>query len=146
MDVAEELLDVDHTVDRAYVERRLKDWRARVDRLYADIEAWLPATWSMADGHGVPILEDLMLKFGVPQQTVPAKILLRKGRQAGRIEPRGLWIIGANGRVDLILPDRHSIIVDRAESFEHPRWTIMPLRDRLRREPLSAESLKASLV
>ncbi len=42
MDVAEELLDLDHTVDRAYVERRLDDWFGRVDRLYADIESWLP--------------------------------------------------------------------------------------------------------
>lgn len=145
MDVADELLDIDHTIDRAYVERRLDDWRTRIDRLYGDIESWLPANWSMASGAGVSIREDLMLRFAVAEQTLPTKTLLRSGVRAGRIEPRGLWIIGANGRLDLISTTHHSIIVDRAESFERPQWIIMPLRDRLRREPLTADSLKARL-
>ena len=100
----------------------------------------------MAEGGTVPINEDLMLRHDVARQTLPMKALLRSGRAAGRLEPRGLWIIGANGRLDLISPTRHSIIVDRAESFERPQGIIMPLRDRLKREPLTADSLEAGLA
>lgn len=145
MDVAEELLDVDRTIDRSYVERRLDDWRARVGALYADIAGWLPPELSLAEGVKVPILEDLMSRFEVPQQAIPSKVLLKRGTLVGRIEPRGLWIVGANGRVDLILPDHHSIIVDRAQSFDLPEWVIMPLRDRLDRKPLSIATFRASL-
>ena len=130
MDVAEELLDVDHTVDRAYVERRLQDWRARLDRLYADIATWLPPDWSMAEGGRVSIHEDLMLRHDVAPQTLPSKTLKRAGMPAGRIQPRGLWIIGANGRVDIILPAAHYIVVDRAESFETSNWQIAPIMAR----------------
>ena len=130
MDVAEELLDVDHTVDRAYVERRLDDWRARIDRLYADIAGWLPAGWSMAVGGEVLIHEDLMMRFGVPAQALPSKNMYQHGEMAGRIEPRGLWIIGANGRIDIILGDRHYLIIDRAESFERPNWRVSSITAR----------------
>lgn len=130
MDVAEELLDVDRTIDRRYIERRLDDWRARLDRLYGDIETWLPEGWSMRDGDAVPIHEDLMTKFDVLPQTVASKDLSLRGERAGRIEPRGLWIIGANGRVDIILVDRHYLLIDRAESFEKPDWQVSSIRER----------------
>ena len=45
MDVAEELLDEAGTVDRAYVEQRLEDWYSRLDRLYGDVDHWLPEGW-----------------------------------------------------------------------------------------------------
>ena len=145
MDVAEELIDSDERVDRDYVERRLDDWRQRLDSIYASIGGWLPPAWSIVDGGSVTIHEELMEKYDVAERRLPAKALLRDGRPAGRLLPRGLWIIGANGRLDLILSARHSIIVDRAQSFERPQWTIMPLRDRLDSRPLTAETLKAGL-
>ena len=141
MDVAEELLDIDHTIDRAYVERRLDDWRRRIDGLYGDIEAWLPADWSMAAGGEVPIHEDLMLRFDVAQQTLPMKTLLRSGQNVGRIEPRGLWIIGANGRVDIKLPNAHYLVVDRSESFEESNWQVASITARRDQSRLTRDSL-----
>lgn len=146
MDVAEELLDVDHTIDRAYVERRLDDWRMRVGNLYADIRAWLPAAWSMVDGPAVPILEDLMLRFDVPQQMIPTKTLLRDGTKAGRLEPRGLWIIGANGRVDIVLPNAHYIVVDRTDSFEAPNWQVASILARREQRPLNRDLVQQIFV
>lgn len=146
MDVAEELIDSDDRVDRRYVERRLDDWCRRLDALYASIGGWLPSDWSIADGESVSLREELMEKHGIPERRLPSKVLLKDGQAAGRLLPRGLWIIGANGRLDLILPARHSIIVDRAQSFDRPEWTIMPLRDRLKTRPLTADSFKAGLA
>lgn len=145
MDVAEELIDSEDRIDRRYVERRLDDWVQRLEALYASISGWLPSVWSIADGESVPIHEELMERYDVPERRLPSKALLKDGQRAGRLLPRGLWIIGANGRLDLILPSRHSIIVDRAQSFEQPQWTIMPLRDRLKTQPLTEESFMAGL-
>ncbi len=127
MDVTEELLDLDHTIDRAYVQRRLEDWSHRLLNLYADIENWLPIGWAGGDGGTIEINEDLMRRFDVPAQEFPIKALFHHGAPAGRIEPRGLWIVGANGRVDLILPSAHYLIVDRAESFEPSDWQVTTL-------------------
>ena len=145
MDVAEELIDADERVDRRYVERRLDDWCQRLHALYASISGWLPPGWSIVDGESVPIHEELMEKYDVPERRLPSKSLFRDRQAAGRLLPRGLWSIGANGRLDLISSTRHSIIVDRAQSFDRPQWTIMPLRDRLNTRPLAAESFKAGL-
>ena len=141
MDVAEELLDLDHTVDRSYVERRLEDWLQRLDRLYADIESWLPDGWAMADDGTVQIYEDLMQRFDVPAQTLSVKVLLRRRVPTGRVEPRGLWIIGANGRVDLILPDAHYLIIDRVDSFEPSNWQVASLLRRREQRPFDRDFL-----
>lgn len=146
MDVAEELLDLDGTVDRAYVTRRLDDWCRRVDRLYADIDGWLPDGWSMGDGGTVQIFEDLMQRFDVPARTLPVKSLFRQRILAGRVEPRGLWIIGANGRVDLILPDAHYLIVDRVDSFEPSNWQVATLMKRREQRPFNRDFLSDVLL
>ena len=49
------------------------------------------------------IYEDMMQRFDVPAQHFPIRSLLRHDDVVGRLEPRGLWIIGANGRFDLNL-------------------------------------------
>ena len=139
MDVAEEILDLDHTVDRSYVERRLEDWLRRLDRLYADIERWLPDGWVMVDDGTVQIYEDLMQRFDVPAQTLTVKGLLRHRVPTGRVEPRGLWIIGANGRVDLILPDAHYLIIDRVDSFEPSNWQVANLVRRREQRPFDRD-------
>ena len=48
--------------------------------------------------------DDLMDKFHVPVRALPLLGLEYDGVVKGRLEPRGLWIVGANGRVDLIVP------------------------------------------
>ena len=141
MDVAEELLDVERTIDRSFVERRLDDGRERLDRLYADLETWLPNGWSMCDGGTVPIYEDLMMRFDVPRRTLPSKDLVQQGMVAGHVEPRGLWIIGANGRVDIRLRDQHYLVVDRAESFEPPDWQVASITARRDQSGLTRDVL-----
>lgn len=139
MNVIEELTETEAAIDRHYVERRLDDWRRRLNRLYDDIEGWLPLDWSMIDGESVPIHEELMERLSVPERRLPAKLLLRRGTGVGRLEPRGLWIIGTNGRVDLILPDAHYVIVDRADSFEPSNWQVASLDARRNQRRLTGE-------
>ena len=145
MNVLEELTDFEDHIDRDHVERRIDDWVDRIEALYRDVKSWLPSGWTARSGRQVVFRDDLMDKFDVPVRALPSLNLENDGVVKGRLEPRGLWIVGANGRVDLIVPPRHFILIDKAENFEVPQWTITPLRDRSRESLFTIERLQASL-
>ncbi len=132
-------------IDQAHIQRRVKDWSDRIETLYQQIQSWLPPGWT-AQKHGVVRMhEELMKKFGVAPRDLPVLQLYHQGVSSTRIEPRGLWIIGANGRLDLVRGTHHYIIVDAAENFATPDWKIAPLSDRRNLQKLSAQTLSATL-
>ena len=87
-----------------------------------------------------------MRRTGVPARQVPTLALAHRGGRVARLEPRALWIVGTNGRVDLYAPGGHYLLIDEAESFDPPRWTISPLRDRSDRRPLTSARFASSLL
>lgn len=124
-DVLEELAaEEDGRIDRRHVERRLRDWTGRIDDLYSDVEGWLPSGFSTERDQSVPMLEDLMSRYDIPAVQLPVLTILRHAQWFGKIVPRALWIIGANGRLDLFSDAGHHIIADRADNFETPKWMI----------------------
>ncbi len=145
MDVLEELTEFEDQIDRAHIERRIDDWLQRIDSLYSDVRSWLPPDWSARSGGHVILRDELMERFDVPEHALPVLCLDHDGHVKGRLEPRGLWIVGANGRIDLFLPPQHFILIDKADNFQTPQWTMTPVRDRLCVKPFTAERLLASL-
>jgi len=89
--------------------------------------------------------EELMKKFGVSPRSVPVLQLFHQGAPSARIEPRGLWIIGANGRLDIVRGTKHYVIIDAAENLAKPDWQIAPLSDRRNLQKLNAQTLSAAL-
>jgi hypothetical protein len=132
-------------IDRSHVERRVDDWLDRINKLYAQIQSWLPPGWTADRGGPGRMREELMAKFGVAARDVPVLELSYQGTPSARIEPRGLWIIGANGRLDLFRGRNHYIIVDTAENFATPEWRIAPLSDRRDLQRLTAQTLASVL-
>ena len=53
-------------IDKGHVVRRVDDWVGRIDRLYRQIEEWLPSGWTGSRVGTVRMHEELMQKFGVP--------------------------------------------------------------------------------
>ena len=145
MNVLEELTEFEDRIDRAHIERRIDDWERRIENLYTDVRSWLPSGWKASVGAQITLRDDLMDRFNVPGRALPVLDLDYCGSNKGKLEPRGLWIVGANGRVDLIVPPRHFILIDRAENFEDPQWTITPLKDRLSESPFTNDRFRASL-
>jgi uncharacterized DUF497 family protein len=142
-DVLEEIAG--SSLTRHAVERRVDDWGSRIEALYNQIEAWLPPEWS-ADRRGtVEMHEELMQRFNISPRELPKLNLLNKGKIAGSIEPRGLWIIGANGRLDFSRGRERNVIVDTAESFAAPQWYIAPLTRRQELQPLDREAFLSLL-
>jgi hypothetical protein len=112
------------SVTKELVEERVKDWIDRLHALFRDVRAWaIENGWRVNDSGTVGMHEELMHKFGVPATKQPT---LRLDRDHGYalFKPKGLWVIGANGRIDLHTSKGTFIIVDLAERGAVPRWTI----------------------
>ena len=146
MDVLEELTEFEDKIDRAHVEKRVEDWEKRVQDLYAMVSSWLPDGWSSEEVGAATFDDRLMQLFAIKARRIPILALKRHGQPEARLEPRELWIIGANGRVDLISAKTHFVIMDHAENFEMPDWQISDLQDRMNEVPLTFDSFSKSLV
>jgi len=133
------------SLDRTQIERRVEDWASRIDRLYAQLEKWLPAGWTADRTSTIRMHEELMRTVGLGPRHLPVLRLFHNGELAGRIEPRGLWIIGVNGRLDFFRGSDHFVILDTAGNLEPPNWRMAPLADRSRMSPLDRQTFVDAL-
>jgi hypothetical protein len=110
-------------ITKELVEERVRDWKNRLRALFQEVRAWAEANGWRIDDSTVGMHEELMQKFDVPATKQPT---LRLDRENGYalFKPKGLWVIGANGRIDLYTSKGTFIIIDSAESGAAPRWTI----------------------
>jgi hypothetical protein len=112
------------TVTKELVEERVKDWKERLHALFQEVRAWAVENgWRVDDSGTIGMHEELMQKFGVPATEQPT-LRLDGDHGYALFKPKGLWVIGANGRIDLYTSKGTFSIVDLAERGTDPRWTI----------------------
>jgi hypothetical protein len=133
------------TVTRELVEERVKDWKNRLRTLFHEVGTWAKDNgWRVDDRHTVRMHEELMQRFNVPATEQPT-IRLDREHQYALFKPKALWVIGANGRVDLFTSKGTFIIVDLAERGTTSRWTIFRASKKREGDPFTPE-LIADLV
>ncbi len=143
-DVLDEVTSEKITKD--HVTKRVEDWVHRLNALYDLVESWLPSEWR-ADRRRVVLMdEEMMRKFGVSPREIPVLDLNSADGRGATLEPRGLWIIGTNGRVDLFVGRKHHLIVDIAQNFAIPKWRIASFHNRDNIEDLSRKNFVAALT
>jgi hypothetical protein len=135
------------TVTREDVLSRLAEWRERVHRLYGEIEQALQGHGFRFDREGKHITSDSLVEAtGVREDEQPKIDILRivraDGSNAAIFLPRGPWVIGANGRIDLRLSPSagrsHAfILMDQSAPFSSPFWVRMPIGSPFEREKFS---------
>ena len=135
----------DDTIDARHVCRRVDDWEARVKHLYATVSEWLPDGWTARAGAPVRMHEELMRRFDLTPRQIPTLLLANGSGKSAVLEPRVLWIIGANGRIDMKCGTRHYFIVDLAGNFEAPQWQAANVEQRLDRVALTESWFKQAL-
>lgn len=119
------------SVTKELVEARVQDWKKRLHDLFQQVQAWAVENgWQVGDSGTVGMHEELMQKFGVPATEQPT-LRLDGDHGYALFKPKGLWVIGANGRVDLYTSKGTFIIVDLAERGDVPRWTIFRATQKL---------------
>ena len=133
------------TIDAQHIARRVEDWAGRVTGLYTAIGDWLPDGWEARPGAPVVMHEAMMRKFDVAAKRVPTLELRGPTGGTAKLEPRGLWIIGGNGRIDLKRNGRRYLIVDMAGNFEAPDWKVAPAERRCDREAVTENWLRRVL-
>ncbi len=112
-------------VDRAHVERRVKDWLQRLTSLYGEISVWADRNgWSHAEGAPVAMKEELMRRSGLPPREQASLVLTSPGGERVWIKPKALWVIGANGRIDVHSLKASVLLVDTARPFEPASWVM----------------------
>ena len=128
-------------IDAQHIQRRVDDWEARVNGLYASIREWLPKGWDARPGRPVVMLETMMRKFGIAAKNIPTLELFDQTGNIVELEPRVLWIIGSNGRISLRRGSQIYLIDDRAENFEQPEWQAVHIEHRSKHEKVTQEWL-----
>lgn len=115
----------DRIIDKEHIELRVADWKKRIEDLYTTISSWLDGSkYIVRAGSKITMYESLMQQFGVPPTEINTIDILDRKIYVLSVKPKGLWIIGANGRVDLLSIKNQYILVDTAEQFEEPKWII----------------------
>ena len=98
-------------VTKKHVEGRLRDWERRLREFFARVERWSIAQWGdgcVAHGSVVPPREYAMEEAGVGSRRLPT-LTVQAGPRAISFEPRCLWIIGANGQVDVTVEGNRAL-------------------------------------
>ena len=108
--------------DAEHIRQRVEDWNNRLHALYDMIGGWLPAGWTAREGAPVCMHEEIMREFRIHPKQLPTLELVNRTGDVATLEPRALWVIGCNGRVDLKRGNHHYLVVDLAENFETAHW------------------------
>lgn len=127
-------------IERIHIQNRVDDWKIRIDNLFNEIKVWLNESPRFTWKQGKPVVmhEDLMQTFGLSEQYVSTLDIFYNKRVVLAIKPKGLWIIGANGRVDIISAKGSYMIVDFADNFRTPQWQIYT-QDRKNKSAFSSQ-------
>jgi hypothetical protein len=115
-----------------YVRKCVDDWLQRLNDLFNKVKDWAAANgWAAEDGAPIPMYEEMMERFGVPEHKQPTLSVRSATGQQIWIKPKGLWVIGANGRVDIYSPKGAYTLVDVGDRPQGgPKWVLHLIGDR----------------
>jgi hypothetical protein len=128
-------------VNSGHVRGRVRDWRARIDGLYDQLEEWLPEGWKAVRSRTIPMNEPMMKAHGVRGIKLPCLELRGPKRKKVILMPDSLWVVGFNGRIDAKTATGHYIIVDVAEIMAEPQWRLTGMYKRPSRYILNKRRL-----
>lgn len=126
--------------ERSRVIDRINDWENRIAALYTKIDQWVvkEVSFNTETQRTVTMSEELMQGFAVPDRELPILDILKNQEPIASLVPRGLWVLGANGRMDLITRKGTRLIVYRNEEPEG--WLIVEADDRRKTTRFDEES------
>jgi hypothetical protein len=145
---------LDRPVDAAHVLARLEDWKTRIDRLYDFVESALGSRYSYDRTEKQLITEEQVHRAGLREDQVPVLDVLSiehpSGTPRAKLVPGGLWIIGANGRIEFrVLGSDQRVklyyIVDTSLPLfgaEKAEWQLIDRSDVLEEHPLTEQLLR----
>ena len=129
------------TFNRAQVLERVVDWENRINGLYDTVTQWAKdAGFQVERTRKVFMSEELMQKFAVPDRELLVLDIVRENQTAASFVPLGLWIIGANGRINVVTHAGTHILIDCARELGKPEWVLVNRENRRQFSPFDEAS------
>lgn len=119
-------------IDKEYIESRVSDWISRICNLFSSVKDYCSdyPQIEFAENTTTRMHEELMQKYNVSQVDLPVLELKKNKELLASFKPVGLWVIGANGRVDILTKSGAYILVDVAEKGEPSKWKVYAPKNR----------------
>jgi hypothetical protein len=113
-------------MDTLHIKMRVDDWEIRVHNLIENLKEWTKDNdfIKINPSRKLKMHEGLMKTFNVSMREIESADILKNDKIIFALKPFGLWIIGANGRIDLLSAKGNYILIDEAESFQQPKWKL----------------------
>jgi len=134
---------------RERVVQEVELWVQQLDELYSQIRIWLAKRPDLKVdmSRSVTMSEELMRQFNVADRELPVMDILSGEQVVASLLPRGLWLIGAWGRIDFITPETTLIFIQLRNKEEGTySWHFSSPNNRRMVQPLTEDSLQNMLV
>lgn len=119
-------------IDKPYIESRVTDWLQRIGQIYDSVRNTLGNVRNIEclTTRKVVMHEELMQKYNVAPTDVPILDINKSDKLLASFKPIGLWVIGANGRIDILTKDGAFILVDVSEKGAQSNWKVYTPKNR----------------
>lgn len=119
-------------MDTTYIQKRVDDWQKRVHNLIETIKSWSKENKSLSvqPTRSQKMHEGLMKTFNVSMVEIDSVDIKLNNKTIIVLKHFGLWIMGANGRLDLLTAKGNFVLVDEAEKFHDPKWKLFLKNDK----------------
>jgi len=131
-------------INKPHIEKRVRDWIRRVNKLYSFVRNSL----SNIEGveckttKKVTMYEELMQTFDVPPTDIPILDIYKENILIASFKPLGLWVVGANGRIDILTKLGGYILVNLAENGCDAKWEVFAPTNKQKAQSFNANFIK----
>ena len=126
---------------RSNIVRGVAEWADRVETLYDQVVEWSKgvANIQIEKIRTVVMSEELMQKYAVPDKELPILDIISHESPVLSFVPRGRWILGARGRIDIITQTATFMLVDQGDG-EAASWKLVSSKNRRESEDFDAKA------
>jgi hypothetical protein len=126
-------------IDKKELELRIEDWERRILSLYATVKKWIKSAdnYCIKQTASFRMNEELMQEFKIKPKTLDVLDIYYRNALILTIKPVALWVIAANGRLDILYKTGSAILIDRAKPLHDPEWVVFSPRDRKNGSPFN---------
>jgi hypothetical protein len=115
-------------INKTDIEKRIDEWIKRLNCLFDQIDLWIKSlsNYEGKKSKAFQIQEELMVRFNVKPKEVPCYTIFFQGQKCAIFIPNALWIIGADGRINLTVNEKQYILLDLRSNRTGPsKWNLV---------------------
>jgi hypothetical protein len=105
------------------IKEDIEDWKLRISTLYSSVKNWLGSTsYVTKEKSDVSMYEELMDKYHISSKKLVALDIYCNDQMVATFKPKGLWIIGTKGRIDMLSKKGGVSLIDKPEENDESHW------------------------